>query len=140
MFMRTALSIVGLSLIGAVTGCSARVLSLHRDETNAELRNMVVVAEAWNKDRNRRELFSMKQFLESAVHNGHITSGEATSLKSDGWGNDYVAEFKYSEHRITVVRIVSAGLNGEYEDGFGDDLAVEMRFESTQSPQIRFLP
>ena len=67
--------------------------------------------------------------------NGRLEGWTLPKLRNDDWGNELVWVVRHAGDEV-VVRVISAGKNGKFEGGNGDDIYVEVRGSHGTKPKI----
>jgi hypothetical protein len=80
----------------------------------------------------------LSEFVEESKKRGFIVGKDAYYVK-DFWERDMRWEVHESDGE-TILRILSAGENGIFEDGGRDDLAVVVTFPKSGPPTSRMVP
>jgi len=82
---------------------------------------------------------SVDDLLEDARAKGMIREAEVDRLSTDYWGRPYRWEVEVRPPD-TVIRIISSGRDGVFENGEGDDVSIEIRIPERGRAIIRVRP
>ncbi len=115
-------------------------LTPHMTTRSLEVMGTYISEYCEHADQKEMERLRHAQSLEELWANLHakkieghaIAPVEGAGDRIDAWGHPYTLQVK-SQGPEMVVRIISSGPNGVFEDGEGDDLYVEVRWSGNRS-------
>jgi hypothetical protein len=130
-------------ILGAITGCQPKHSDENRayNQTRAFFRDYAsALSTAIYAGYDLGSCTSVDEMLGALRKANIITDKQQSALRHDYWGRDY-SFFVRKDDGVVVVRIITSGRNGIFEDGSGDDVTLEFKVnESTRETEYQILP
>ena len=88
-----------------------------------------------------RQFKSCEDVLSKYKDSTLVSRYQLIRMKCDYWGKPFKWNIARQSDKHFIIHVISAGKNGVFENGKGDDLYVEIEYElSWTSPKIKFSP